>query len=430
MAVDIVLFLIVLATGVICLGLAFRCCGVTELPLIRRTLALAAPPRGLRGERFTLAMGAKALAWGLGMVAFTYLASFMVCVVQKDTSWEAFLGQWLQWDANNYMRIAQLGYGGMQVSGMYTLLAFFPLYPWLIRLLHPLIPDWQLCGQILSCLCYVGAMYMFARLVTEDLGWPAARLAMGLLSVWPFAFFFAAPFAESLFLLLTVTGLWLIRRHKWLWAGVVGALAAMTRMQGALLIFAGAVEYCVWEDPFHRILARDWAGLWRGLWHALLPLAITLVGVGVYLFVNWRVTGEPFYFVRCEEVIWHQGFMPLPGCLHTIWHTLQQRWGQTNSFLIWLPEIVVFAVSFAALAYSLRRLPPVWTAYLLGCTMLNFSLAWPLSCGRYTACTFPLFAAGAVSLRERPLAAQLVTVGSALLQAMFLLAYINGRQVM
>lgn len=425
-----VLFLIVLAIGLLCLGLALRCCGVTALPLGRRMLSLDRPPAGLAGQRFTPAMGVKAMAWGAAVLAVTFAASFLVCVIRKDLSWETFLGLWVQWDANNYLRIAQLGYGGMQNDGMYTLLVFFPLYPWLVRLLHGLIPHWQFCAQLLSCLGYVGACYMLARLVTEDFGWPAARLTLALLSAWPFAFFFAAPFAESLFLLLTVTGLWLIRRHRWFLAGLVGALAAMTRMQGVLLLLAGAVECWVWAEPVRRIRERDWAGLWGRLWRALAPLCLTLAGTAVYLLVNRQVTGEPFYFVRCEKQVWYQGFAPLPTCLYTIWRTLLQRWGQPNTFLIWLPEAAVFAVSFAALLYGLRRLPPVWTAYLLGCTLLNFSLAWPLSCGRYTACSFPLFLAGAVALRRRPMAAYAVCLCAALLQTGFLFAYLSGRQVM
>lgn len=43
---------------------------------------------------------------------------------------------------------------------------------------------------------------------------------------------------ESLFLLTTAASLWHIRRHHWLPAGVWGALAALTRMHGVLLILA------------------------------------------------------------------------------------------------------------------------------------------------------------------------------------------------
>ena len=47
---------------------------------------------------------------------------------------------------------------------------------------------------------------------------------------------------ESLFLLTTVSALYHIRRHRWLAAGAWGFLAALTRMQGVLVILAGVVE--------------------------------------------------------------------------------------------------------------------------------------------------------------------------------------------
>ena len=271
---------------------------------------------------------------------------------------------------------------------------------------------------------------MFARLVTEEFGWSAAKLALGLLSAYPFAFFFTAAFQESLFLLLTVTAFWLIRRHRWLWAGLAGALAAMTRMQGVLLVFAGAVEYFLWEDPIRRIRDRDWSGLWRGLWRDLLPLALIFAGTGVYLLVNWQVEGDSFQFMTYQKEFWDNGFAPLPECVKIIWDNLIYRWGQELMFHLWGPELAVFAVSMGALLYSLRRLPPAWTAYLLGCTVMDFSLSWPLSCGRYTACVFPLYAAAAVACRRRPTAGWAAALVCALLQAAFLAAYLAGKQVM
>ncbi len=430
-AVYTVLFFIVLALAFVCLGLVLRCCGLTRISLGRRELILDRPPAGLSGERFTWPMAVKSLLWGAGVLAAVYGASLIFCAVERDAvTGENFLAMWKQWDANNYIRIAELGYAGYDESGMHTLLVFFPLYSWLIRGLHLLVSDYRLCGHIIACLCYVGACYMFARLVTEDFGWSTAQLALGLLSAYPFAFFFAAPFQESLFLLLTVTALWLIRRHRWLWAALVGALAAMTRMQGVLLIFAGAVEYCLCEDPIRRIRDRDWSGLWRGLWRDLLPLALILTGTGMYLLINWRVDDDPFQFMTYQKEIWSNGFAMLPICLKTMWDNLVYRWGQELMFVLWGPQLAVFAVSLAALLYSLRRLPPVWTAYLLGCTLLNFSLSWPLSCGRYTACSFPLFAAAAVACRRHPAAGRSIVLASALFQAALLSVYLAGKQVM
>lgn len=431
MLLNIILVLITAALGAVCLLLAGRCCGAKALRLGRRELALRVPLPDVAGQRFTRAMGWKALLWALGVLAALYGFVFFQCAVKYDAvTWENYQLIWRHWDSTNYVRIAELGYAGYDEQGRHTLLVFFPLYSWLIRLLHLAVSDYYLCGHILSALCYVGACRMFARLVTEEFGWPAARLGLGLLSAFPFAFFFAACFQESLFLLLALTSFYLIRRHRWLAAGLAGLLAAMTRMQGLLLLFAGGVEYCVSDDPLRRIRERDWAGLRRGIGRKLLPLALILGGTAVYLAINWAVDGNCFQFVIYQREVWDNGFAPLPTCLRTLCQYLFRHWGEETAFALWGAQLAVFAMGFAALLYGARRLPPAWTAYSLAAMLMNYSLAWPMSCGRYTSCVFPLFTAAALALRRRPGLAQGVLLLLTLAQAALFITFLNGGQVM
>ena len=68
------------------------------------------------------------------------------------------------------LRGADLWGGGCSAVGWHTedgkhlFLVFFPLYPWLMRLLHLVIPSWAVCGHLLSGGCYVGACCLFFRL--------------------------------------------------------------------------------------------------------------------------------------------------------------------------------------------------------------------------------------------------------------------------
>ena len=56
------------------------------------------------------------------------------------------------------------------------------------------------------------------------------------LSVFPYAFFFGGVMTEGLFLLATTGACWYAWRGKWLAFGLFGALAALTRMTGLLVI--------------------------------------------------------------------------------------------------------------------------------------------------------------------------------------------------
>lgn len=429
MILNVVLFFITLVVGFICLTLAFRCVGITDVPFKRRALRLEIST-GLTGETFTPAMGRTSVLWGLGVLCAVYGVSFFFCAVERGSvSWDIFKHVWLHWDAKHYRNLAELGYHGYTEGGEPLFLVFYPLYPWLVRLLHHIIPSYDLCGYLLSGACYIAGCYVLARLVTEDFGWPTARLALALFSAYPFALFFAAFYTESLFLLLSVTTFYLIRKHRWLWAGLVSALAALTRMQGVLLTATALVEYAVTERPIQKLRAKDTRGLWRDIWQKLLPLGLVVLGVGAYLWLNYDVTGDPFRFSYYQREHWYQGFAPLPDCLRTIWYYLADNWGQRLMFTTWGPDLAAFTLCLAGLIYGVRRLPPAWAAYFLLCLLLNFSLHWPLSGGRYMACTFPLFVALAIFCRKRPTLGQLTALIFALLQGVCLYAYLSGSSV-
>src|SRR5947199_1053148 len=64
-----------------------------------------------------------------------------------------FINMWSRWDAGWYLEIAQNGYSF--TPGKQSDVAFFPLYPNLIRLLHHVVPlsrdaGWLLVGIIVS----------------------------------------------------------------------------------------------------------------------------------------------------------------------------------------------------------------------------------------------------------------------------------------
>ena len=290
MLLNTVLALIVLFIALICLTVALRAFGVNEVRGLRLTV-----DTGLAGERFTRSMGAAAILWGVAVLCAIYGASAICCGAQQGTlNWNNLRYAWFRWDANHYRQLAEVGYHDCVEDGRHLFLVFFPLYPWLVRLLHAVIPSYDIAGLLLSSASYVAGCYVLARLATEDFGARTARTVLGLFSAWPFAFFFGAFYTESLFLFLSVTTFYLIRRHRWVWAGLVSALAALTRMQGALLAAAGLVEYIAAERPLDKLRARDWRGLWHDAWRKLLPLAIALAGPAIYLWVNWRVDGDPF----------------------------------------------------------------------------------------------------------------------------------------
>src|SRR2546421_4928105 len=176
------------------------------------------------------------VATRLLLLMVTYFG-YILLVVPKDSTVPvnivSLLTSWNHWDGFNYVRIAQFGY-----QSVYDL-AFFPLFPALIWTIGHLLGNWSylFVGTVISNLALLGALFVIYQLAVESLGEQVARRTLLYLCIFPTAFFFFAPYNESLFLLLTASAFLALRRQKWWLAGALGFLAALTRSAGLLLGF-------------------------------------------------------------------------------------------------------------------------------------------------------------------------------------------------
>ena len=157
-----------------------------------------------------------------------------------------------RWDSAWYLVIARYGY--RPDLGVYTSsrTAFFPLYPLGLRGIASLGVPPVLAGVLLSVCALALALYGIHRLTTLELGRQerssldrerlagTARLAVLLTAFAPMAFFFSAVYSESLYLALSVGLFWSARHGRWVWVGVLGALARRHAQHRARADAAGA----------------------------------------------------------------------------------------------------------------------------------------------------------------------------------------------
>ena len=227
----------VLALG---LSLLLRWLGRAGLPV-----PAAAPTSASNGCEVGRREAAEVFAAALlfRLAVFLAVAALACLVLYRGTGLSWATDIWKKWDAWHYVGLAELGYTGYWEDGRPLFLVFFPLYPWLVRLVCPLTGhNTMAAGLMVSFLCYsAGCVYLY-RLAAWELGKGAARRTVLFLSLFPYAFFFGGVMTEGLFLLTTAAALWHIRRHRWWRAGMWGVLAAMTRMHGLLLIGAAGAE--------------------------------------------------------------------------------------------------------------------------------------------------------------------------------------------
>lgn len=195
-------------------------------------------------------------------------------------------------DGVHYLRIAQDGYLAQYSQ------AFFPLFPIFIRIFSFIIPkdpnlntilytdpSYFYSGLILSNLFFLGSLYIFYKLVSVDFKKNVAFLSVILLLVFPTSFYFGSIYTESLFLLISVSAIYLVRKGSFFWAAVLIMFSTATRITGVLLI------------PLYLIEAFKSKNKSNLLWLLITPLG--LVGYMYFLKVKFN---DPLYFLTSQPI--------------------------------------------------------------------------------------------------------------------------------
>src|SRR5918992_4573478 len=255
----------------------------------------------------------------LAVKALLLLYGVQAFLVWKNEGLGTFynwLAIWNRWDAPHYLDIAGTGYVAQGVEARW--IVFFPLYPWLVRAAAFVLRDELLAAFFVSGVASVAAGLLLYRLAradgeTEEV----ARGAVFYLLIFPTAYFLHIGYNESLFLALALGAFLAARSRLWWAAGLLGGLAALTRINGVVLLPALAFE--AWDED--RGAGRRARAEW--LW-----LLLVGAGFGVYLFINWWVLGDPRAFLQMQGEHWFKSpTWPWVG-VKGAWNA---AWGRTPS---------------------------------------------------------------------------------------------------
>ena len=151
--------------------------------------------------------------------------------LKQPVSARDFMVPMFRWDAGWYAKITEQGYEYAD-DGQQHNIAFFPLYPWLTRVLVPLMPGeghrpvW-LAQALVSHLGFLAGLF-FVYAFTRRLGnESAAAWALCFVAFFPPAMFFSAGYPEGLFLaLVSASGVALLRDRILLAAVLIGLATA------------------------------------------------------------------------------------------------------------------------------------------------------------------------------------------------------------
>ena len=312
---------------------------------------------------------------------------------------EPFLNDQVAWDSEYYLAIATGGYDNpnaphLTPQGITTTVrdgvvnqsgssfserislsyAFFPFYPWLMRIFSvPLqvfglntIATATLAGVIVSALGSLLGMLALFDLTRDSLGDEGALRASFYLIIFPTGFFLLQVYTEGLFVGLAFACLAMLKRKHWLLAAILAVCATLTRAVGVLLIVPMLIYWfrtSEWLD-----LDLEWNQIihqrtpLRPLYHAALAFSPLLA------FTIWKFSYLGLAFDYIESNFFGRGFMSLGFAFYAWSEAFRSMLAGTDlqHTAYYFTEFLGLVIGVAACVFCLRRSPEIgWFSLLV-----------------------------------------------------------------
>jgi hypothetical protein len=282
-------------------------------------------------------------------------------------------------DAGWYGDIAKNGYGPPPAPGVESAHAFFPLYPMLGRAVHlatGLEPLWAL--SVVSWVSFLLALPLLGDEIRARLGAERSHGPLPFFLLYPVAFFFAAPYTESLYLLLVLLAFREIRLGRPLAAIGAGFLLGLTRAPAAAVGPALALAFLNGE-----VRPR------RATFAAALTCA-PVAGVLAYILGIGRLKGEPGLFFRSMGTWAHRATSPGEGIVSFLREPVELftsgHFFRHPGALAPFAHLFLFGILAMLQVRRRRWSDAAWTLGVLG---LSFLTGTSAGVPRYTATVFP-----------------------------------------
>jgi uncharacterized MnhB-related membrane protein len=325
---------------------------------------------------------------------------------------------WDRWDAPHYTDLIVYGYravdpgnlvdpyGYRQVYpgdlGLY--IVFYPLFPWIGGVVNAVVHQPVYSAFIVSGVASLFVAPLMYRLVRHDETPDVALRSAWFLLIFPTAYVLHIGYTEALFMSLVIGSFLAARTDRWWLAGLLGGLAALTRINGLVLLLALPVEAATqWylQAPGERRFQWRW-------------LAIGLVGVGfgVYLWLNYALYGTPFQFLHVQQEHWFKSLASPVDAINSAFGWFDSD-DPDSRLMYGFMELLFVAIGFVGTVVAAIRFRPSWFTWMAGNLVLFVSTSFLLSTPRYVLTLFPLFVALSLPTRRTWLlvAVSLLSIG-------------------
>lgn len=289
----------------------------------------------------------------------------------------SLLSLFFRWDSFHYYGIATGGYDS--VSSV-----FFPLYPLLVKIFSYFFSAfWS--GFLISWISLALSLFVFYKLLSLRYNDEKHRQrVIALLLFSPFAFFLAAFYTESLFLLLSLSFFYFLKKKKWLFASLLAFFACLTRNLGIFLLLVYLFEY--WQT----FKTSGWRfKINKNLFYSLIILAAPLI----YSLFCYFTFGNALSFIS-EQANWAAHVFMWPWQALVKYYSFFHDPNIGNAYglyQIFFKELGAFVLLVAASIYFLKKREWSYAIYGLASASLFFSIVPMTSVNRYVLVFFPLY---------------------------------------
>jgi hypothetical protein len=320
------------------------------------------------------------------------------------------LDMWARWDSAWYYSIAAEGYKPAAL-GVQSNLAFFPLYPYLIRASNYFLlyfPEhrttFTFLGVLISNLAFVAALLILANLL-RDLNFSKdfTRGTIAIVLISPLSFFFSALLTESLMFFLAVAAMACCIRRKWLLCALVASLAMLARPLGQLIVIPIAISYLLQNKG-------------KLQWKEILPFAMVPLTFFGYLWTLYLISGDWFSILKIRSAWGHNASLP--------WQTLFHI-DPDNVPLSYISIFVVMGMILLCALYIWKYPHKEWGVWGLLMIILPLFTGLSVSIGRYSLIAFPAFIALNGLLENRPGLRQWLLFGFVAMQTLLFMGWVR-----
>jgi len=307
-------------------------------------------------------------------------------------TFRALPGHWFwdslcRWDSGWYSKIVNNGY---LIEGGQSNVVFFPLYPYLVKGLTYIVGNHWVAGILISNLSIIAGLFFMLRIARLYLDEEGARRSLVYFLVFPASFFLSAYYTEGLFFALTSASFYFYLNKRFLPAGILGALATMTRSTGIALLGAYIIG-TLWNNRFRL----------RGIPASFLWVFLTPLGLIAFMAILHFQVGDAFSFSKFQSGWGRSGighpFNAFVDAIQKFDWTLPRKLDNTYVVLSAVSSLLFLfipALGFGRIDFSLTIF-----SYLLLCIPLSTGSV--LSMIRFEAVIFPAFIALSMAGKNR-----------------------------